>query len=113
MLVLTAAVDRNRRAEDLSALRLQGLGRREARGAVLWAYPWLVILGVTAGMAVALAGWALTGWALPLAGLNPPPLPFPGRPGVISLTLTGGALLAVLLAAAIPAARAVLRKLSY
>ncbi|MEU8244436.1 FtsX-like permease family protein [Actinoplanes missouriensis] len=111
VLVLTAAVDRQRRAEDLAALRVQGLGRGEARGAVLWAYPWMVVLAVVAGTAVALGGWALTGWALPLAGLEPPPLPFPGRPGVAPLALTAGALLIVLLGAAIPAARGVLRRL--
>ncbi|BBH68958.1 hypothetical protein ACTI_56430 [Actinoplanes sp. OR16] len=111
VLVLTTAVDRGRRAEDLTALRRQGLSRREVRGAVLWAYPWLVILAVACGLVVALGGWALTGWALPLAGLRPPPLPFPGRPGVIPLVVTAGALLIVLLGTAIPAARRVLRRI--
>ncbi|MFI5936469.1 hypothetical protein [Actinoplanes sp. NPDC051494] len=86
-LVLSAAVDSGRRAEDLTALRDQGLDRRSAGQAALWAYPMLVALSVLAGTGTGLAGYALTGWTLPLAGLDPPPLPLPlwPRPGVIAL----------------------------
>ncbi|UQU66907.1 hypothetical protein COUCH_11810 [Couchioplanes caeruleus] len=85
-LVLAAAVDRQRRAEDLSALRVQGLDRRSAGRATLWAYPMLVVIAVPAGLLTGLAGYGLTGWALPLAGLDPPPLPLPlwPRPAVVA-----------------------------
>jgi hypothetical protein len=78
-------VDRQRRAEDLSALRAQGLDRRSAGRATLWAYPMLVVIAVPAGLLTGLAGYGLTGWALPLAGLDPPPLPLPlwPRPAVV------------------------------
>ncbi|AGL19833.1 FtsX-like permease family protein [Actinoplanes sp. N902-109] len=76
-LVLAASVDREQRDEDLAALRAQGLGRDSARQATLWAYPLLVGLAVLTGTGTGLAGYALTGWTLPLAGLDPPPLPLP------------------------------------
>ncbi|WP_436527489.1 FtsX-like permease family protein [Actinoplanes sp. HUAS TT8] len=79
-LVLTVAVDRGRRTEDLVAMRVQGLRRGTAGQATFWTYPVLVTAAVLAGMLVALAGWWLTGWALPLAGIKPPDLPLPGWP---------------------------------
>jgi putative ABC transport system permease protein len=79
-LILSATVDRARRVEDLTALRTQGLSRTALRQATVWTYPVLVAIATVAGIAVALIGWALTGWALPLAGLDPPDLPFPGWP---------------------------------
>jgi len=85
-LVLAAAVDRARRVEDLSALRAQGLDRRSAGRATLWAYPMLVVIAVPAGLLTGLAAYGLSGWALPLAGLDPPPLPLPlwPRPAVVA-----------------------------
>ncbi|MFI1994382.1 FtsX-like permease family protein [Actinoplanes sp. NPDC020271] len=79
-LVLTVAVDRGRRAEDLIAMRVQGLRRGPAGQATFWTYPALVTAAVVVGMLVGLAGWWLTGWALPLAGVDPPDLPLPGWP---------------------------------
>ncbi|WP_067503408.1 FtsX-like permease family protein [Actinoplanes sp. TFC3] len=76
-LLLAAAVDREQRDEDLAALRAQGLGRASAGQAALWAYPLLVVLAVLTGTGTGLAGYATTGWTLPLAGLDPPPLPLP------------------------------------
>jgi predicted lysophospholipase L1 biosynthesis ABC-type transport system permease subunit len=95
-LIMAAAVDRARRVEDLSALRAQGLGRGALSGATLWTYPVLVLVAVLAGLAISLILWQLTGWALPLAGLDPPPLPFPGRPRAPVLAAVGLAVLAVL-----------------
>ncbi|BCJ41890.1 hypothetical protein GCM10010168_75780 [Actinoplanes ianthinogenes] len=85
-LVLAAAVDRGRRVEDLSALRIQGLGRGAAGRAALWTYAILVFAATLVGLLVALGAWALTGWTLPLAGLTPPDLPLPAwpRPGVVA-----------------------------
>ena len=95
-LIMAAAVDRARRVEDLSALRAQGLGRGPLRRATLWTYPALVLAAVLAGLLITLALWPLTGWALPLAGLDPPPLPFPAWPRAIVLAAAGLAVLAVL-----------------
>ncbi|GLY05738.1 FtsX-like permease family protein [Actinoplanes sp. NBRC 101535] len=95
-LVLTAAVDRRRRVEDLSALRAQGLSRTAAGRATLWTYPLLVLIATVAGLLVAALAWELTGWTLPLAGVDPPDLPLPGRPGPFTLPATGAVVLAVL-----------------
>ncbi|BCJ41887.1 hypothetical protein GCM10010168_75750 [Actinoplanes ianthinogenes] len=99
-LVLTVAVDRGRRTEDLVAMRIQGLRRGPAGQATFWTYPVLVTAAVVAGMLVGLAGWRLTGWALPLAGVDPPDLPLPAQPrwGVL-FGWTGAILLPYLLAA--------------
>ena len=95
-LMLAAAVDRARRVEDLSALRAQGLGRGALRQATLWTYPVLVLIAVTAGLAIALISWALTGWALPLAGIDPPNLLLPGWPRPIVVAAVCAAVAAVL-----------------
>ncbi|NMO51185.1 hypothetical protein HH310_08290 [Actinoplanes sp. TBRC 11911] len=100
-LVLAAAVDRSRRVEDLSALRAQGMSRPAVGRATLWTYPVLVAIAAVVGAVTAAATWALTGWALPLAGLHPPSLPLPSWPHLVVVplaTLTVLALLAVVAA---------------
>ncbi|GAA4590406.1 hypothetical protein BJY16_009224 [Actinoplanes octamycinicus] len=84
-LVLAAAVDRGRRVDDLTALRVQGLGRGATGRATLWTYAILVFAATVVGLVVAVGVWALTGWTLPLAGLTPPDLPLPAwpRPGAV------------------------------
>ncbi|WP_250007166.1 hypothetical protein [Actinoplanes sp. M2I2] len=98
-LVLAAAVDRGRRVEDLSALRVQGLRRPTMSRATLWTYPALVGIAAVAGMLTALAGWAATGWALPLAGVAPADLPLPSWPRVP--VLAGATVLVLMLLAAV------------
>ncbi|WP_436520365.1 ABC transporter permease [Actinoplanes sp. HUAS TT8] len=110
VLVLTAAAGRERQAEDLTALRGQGLSRAAARRAAVWSYPVLAVGAVPVGLAIALAGWAATGWALPLAGLHPPPLPLPSWPGVAGLAGAGVVLVVVLGGTALLAGRRTLRK---
>ncbi|WP_250008142.1 FtsX-like permease family protein [Actinoplanes sp. M2I2] len=110
-LVLAAAVDRDRRVEDLSALRGQGLTRSALRQATLWTYPVLVLAAVVAGLGVALLGWWLTGWALPLAGLDPPALPLAAWPRPLTMLLTAVAAAALLAGAAIVAGRRTLRRI--
>jgi predicted lysophospholipase L1 biosynthesis ABC-type transport system permease subunit len=105
ILVLAAAVDRARRVEDLSALRVQGLARVPASRATVWAYPALVAASVVAGTAIGLAGWWLTGWALPLNGINPPALPLPGWPRVPAVAAPVLLVLVVLAGAAFVAGR--------
>jgi putative ABC transport system permease protein len=110
-LILAATVDRARRVEDLSALRGQGLGRAAVRQATLWTYPVLVAIAVLAGTAIALLGWWLTGWALPLAGLDPPPLPLPGWPRAWAPAGTAAAVLVVLALVAYLAGRRTLKEI--
>lgn len=110
-LILAAAVDRSRRVEDLSALRAQGLGRGALRQATLWTYPVLVVIAVGAGLGTALIVWALTGWALPLAGLDPPALPLPGWPRPLVIAVVTVAVLAVLACVAFFAGRRTLKEI--
>jgi predicted lysophospholipase L1 biosynthesis ABC-type transport system permease subunit len=108
-LVLSAAVDRARRVEDLSALRGQGLSRSALRTATLWTYPVLVAVAVVAGVLIARLGWLLTGWALPLAGLDPPPIPLPGSPHPLVLAAAGVVMFLVLALVAVLSGRRTLR----
>jgi hypothetical protein len=110
-LVLSAAVDRARRVEDLSALRGQGLSRSALRTATLWTYPVLVAVAVVAGVLIARLGWLLTGWALPLAGLHPPPLPLPGSPHPLVLAAAGLVMFLVLALVAVLSGRRTLRQI--
>ncbi|GID66115.1 hypothetical protein Acy02nite_39960 [Actinoplanes cyaneus] len=109
-LVLTVAVDRGRRAEDLIAMRVQGLRRGPAGQATFWTYPVLVTAAVVAGMLVGFAGWWLTGWALPLAGVNPPDLPLPGQPRAGVLAWWAAAILLPYLVAAVLGGRDLRRR---
>jgi hypothetical protein len=108
-LILSAGVDRTRRVEDLSALRGQGLSRSALRTATLWTYPVLVAVAVVAGVLIARLGWLLTGWALPLAGLDPPPLPLPGSPHPLVLAAAGLVMFLVLALVAVLSGRRTLR----
>jgi putative ABC transport system permease protein len=109
-LVLTVAVDRERRAGDLSALRAQGLPGKVVRRATLWTYPVLVGFAVTVGLLVGVATWWLTGWALPLAGLAPPDLPMPVTPGLPVLLAAGGMVLGVFVVVALAGGRDLRRR---
>jgi hypothetical protein len=109
-LILAAAVDRARRVQDLSALRAQGLNRRAAGQATLWTYPILVVIAVLAGLGIALAGWGLTGWTLPLAGIKPAPLPFADWPRPLVLAAAGLAMLVVLAGVALLTGRDLRRR---
>lgn len=77
---LVASVDRRRRAEDLRALRLQGLPPRFVRRSAVWGYLWLVGGSALAGLLAGAAAWYATGERLPvftdtLAQLPPPRWP--------------------------------------
>jgi hypothetical protein len=95
-LVLAAAVDRARRVEDLSALRSQGLSRGRLAWATSWTYPILVAVAAVVGLVTALIAWLATGWTLPLAGIDPPDLPRPAWPGVVTMVGTTVAVFVVL-----------------
>ncbi|NMO57371.1 ABC transporter permease [Actinoplanes sp. TBRC 11911] len=108
-LILASAVDRARRVEDLTALRDQGLGRAVLRRATLWTYPVLVAMAVPAGVVIALLGWRITGWALPLAGIDPLPFPLSSWPRPSVVVVTAVAILLVLAFVAGLAGRRTLR----
>jgi len=110
-LVLAAAVDRGRRIEELATLRVQGLRRASMTRAALWTYPALVLIAGVTGLLTALAGWALTGWALPLAGLNPPDLPLPHWPRLPVLVGTTVAVVALLVLVAAVSGRDLRRRI--
>jgi putative ABC transport system permease protein len=110
---LTVAVDRTRRTEDLAALRIQGLRPRPAGLATLWTYPVLVVIATAVGLLVAAAAWRLTGWALPLAGLNPPDLPLPTWPRPSALLAAAGAVLAVQFLVAVLSGRNLRRRIEF
>jgi predicted lysophospholipase L1 biosynthesis ABC-type transport system permease subunit len=109
-LILAAAVDRDRRVQDLSALRAQGLDRRAAGQATLWTYPALAVIAVLAGLGIALTGWGLTGWTLPLSGLDPPPLPYASWPRPLVLAAAGLVMLIVLAGVALLTGRDLRRR---
>jgi hypothetical protein len=100
-LVLAAAVDRVRRVEDLSALRGQGLSRGRLAAATRWTYPILVAIAALVGLGTAVIAWLATGWALPLAGVNPPDLPLPSWPGAPAVIGTTVAVFLVLVLVAV------------
>ncbi|GID27397.1 FtsX-like permease family protein [Paractinoplanes brasiliensis] len=112
VLVLAAAVDRARRVEDLSALRVQGLRRPTMSRATLWTYPALVGIAAVTGMLIALAGWAATAWALPLAGVDPVQLPLPSWPRVLLLVGVTVLVLVVLAAVALATGRDLRRRIT-
>jgi hypothetical protein len=107
-LTLTAAVDRARRIEDLTALRGQGLTVGDLRRATLWTYPALAAVAVLTGTLIGLGGWFLTGWALPLATT----LPVSRWPSVLVLAGTAAAVLALLAGVAALAGRRTLRAIT-
>lgn len=80
---LVATVDRRRRADDLRALRRQGLSVRFVRRAALWSYLSTVVAAMVAGLLAAGAAWLAAGDRLPIFTdvadvLTPPRWPQPG-----------------------------------
>ena len=69
----------------------------------------LVAVAVVAGVLIARLGWLLTGWALPLAGLKPPPVPLPGSPHPLVLIAAGVLMFLVLALVAVLSGRRTLR----
>jgi putative ABC transport system permease protein len=94
-LVLMATVDRGPRAEELTALRAQGLSASHTRAVAFSGYGLVAGLGALVGAVAAIADRLLTGTALPLFGdawavLVPPPTL---RPVVSLLAFAGTAAL--------------------
>ena len=76
----------------------------------MWTYPILAVIAVVTGLGIALAGWGMTGWSLPLAGLHPDPLPFAGWPRPPVLAAAGLAMLVVLAGVALLTGRDLRRR---
>jgi len=77
---LAAAVDRRRRADDLRALRSQGMRPRIVRRAVFWEYLWLVGAASAAGLLAGTLAWVTTGDHLPVLTDTSAALPAPRWP---------------------------------
>jgi putative ABC transport system permease protein len=108
---LVATVDRRRRAEDLRALRWQGLSRRVVRRATLWGQLTVVLAGTVLGLVAAAVAWYAAGDQLPVdADLTTATIGWPAPSAVLGPWLAaGGVLVAVALLAAIDLRRAVSR----
>jgi hypothetical protein len=97
-LVLVAAVERGPRADELAALRAQGLTGRAARAVAFGGYAWLAGGALLAGLLVAPVDRLVSGAGLPLFvdGWRVLPPPARLRPGAL---LVAAALAAVVLGA--------------
>jgi hypothetical protein len=63
---LVAAVDRRRRADDLRALRVQGVGPRVVGRAASAGYLAVVLAALAVGLVAATVAWAAAGWGIPV-----------------------------------------------
>jgi hypothetical protein len=79
--------------------------------ATLGTYPVLVAIAAVAGGLTAVAGWAVTGWALPLAGVDAVTLPLPGWPGIPTVPAATLAVLVLLAAVAAATGRHLHRRI--
>jgi putative ABC transport system permease protein len=104
-IVMIATVERDRRAAELRALRVQGLSAAVAARSGLLGYSGLVLGGVLVGLVCAAVSWLAVRAVLPafVDGWTATPVPASPRPIVIVLALA--VVLAVLLGAAAVAAR--------
>ncbi len=97
-LALVVTVDRRRRADDLRALRNQGLPRRFAYRASLWGYLSLVLGSAVAGLVAAAVTWYFTGQSLPVfieQLADVPPVRWPHPAAVLVPWTAATAILAV------------------
>ena len=113
-LVLVATVERRRQADDLRALRRQGLARRFVRRAALWGHLSTVLAASVAGLVAAAAAWVAAGDRLPIfvdAGvLRPPRWPEP-LPVLVPWLVATAVLVAATVVLGWALRRAVLRRL--
>jgi hypothetical protein len=100
---LVAAVDRDRRAADLWALRVQGMSRSVAGRAGLWGYLVVVLCAAVVGLLAAAVAWAVAGPDLPMFVDRTVPWPPPvwPHPGAVLWSWAGA--LALLIGVAVAA----------
>jgi hypothetical protein len=103
-LALVAIGERRRRAEDLMALRRQGLPRRFVRRAALWGYLSLVVGAVIAGGVAAAVAWLLAGSVLPIFGAQLASLPTPKWPDLTEVARAWAVVGVVMIAGAVAGA---------
>jgi putative ABC transport system permease protein len=100
-LIVAAGVERRGRADELRALRAQGMSRGQARQAALVGYVGVVGVAALLGWAGATLVWALTGDRLPLVDVPAPGLDLPVLPGTTALGAWGAGAAALILLATI------------
>ncbi len=98
-LVVAAGVERRTRADELRALRAQGLPRRQARTAALVGSVGVVGTAALLGWVGAALVWTLTRDRLPLVDTPAPGLDLPTLPGLTALAAWGAGAAALLLLA--------------
>jgi hypothetical protein len=82
---LVAAVDRDIRARDLGALRVQGVSRPTAGRAGLWVYLVVVLAAALVGLVAAAVAWLVAGTEIPIFVNQAVPWPPPRwpAPGIV------------------------------
>jgi predicted lysophospholipase L1 biosynthesis ABC-type transport system permease subunit len=99
-LAVTARIERRARADELRALRAQGLPRRMVARAGRVSYLALVLTAGVFGAGAAAAAWLATGERLPLVDVLVPGLAIPRWPSTLTLRAWAAAV-AVLVVAAV------------
>jgi hypothetical protein len=84
---LVATVDRRRRAEDLAALRVQGLGRGAAGRAAVGGGLAIVLSALPAGLISAAVAWWTAGYGLPVF-VDPSTITLPAWPRAVPVLVT-------------------------
>jgi hypothetical protein len=107
-LAVTAGIERRARADELRALRAQGLPRRMVARAGRISYLVLVLTAGVFGAGAAAAAWVATGERMPLVDVLVPGLATPRWPSTLTLWAWGGAV-GVLAVAAVFSALALTR----
>jgi len=107
-LAVTAGIERRARADELRALRAQGLPRRMVARAGRISYLALVLTAGVFGAGAAAAAWVATGERMPLVDVLVPGLATPRWPSTLTLWAWGGSV-AVLAVAAVFSAFALTR----
>ncbi len=101
---LVAAVDRDGRAGDLGALRVQGVSRSAAGRAGLWGYLVVVLAAALVGLVAAAVAWLVAGTEIPMFVNQAVPWPAPRWPTPGTVVGSCGIAVAILAGVALVAA---------
>ena len=100
---VTARIERQARADELRALRAQGLSRAAVARAGRISYLVLVLTAGVFGAVAAAVAWFATGERLPLVDVLVPGVPIPRWPSTVTLGVWGGAVAVLAVAAVLSA----------